>query len=227
MQGWCDRAVEWLKDRGVTISLGEKILSIEDKTDGVTVTTDKQTIEADMVIWANDNVSGLGSALGINFDVNDYKHHTPVIFLTLITQASNIKNFTYIQNFDPQGLTFRTAAAGIYSNQTKENGTSFITCECPASIDSEEWNDPQSIVPAVWEEVKQLGVIKPDAELVDFEAICIPVTFKPALLGYQQKIEQFRDEVSKRSKRTILRNCDSFFRRQVYQDSLDLRKLVA
>ena len=158
MKGWCDRAAKWLEAKGVQICLAEKIDKIEETAQGITLTTSKQRIEADMVIWSNDNVEALGNALGIDASqVNEHQYGTPMLFMTMMTKAKHIKDFTYLQNFEPNALTYRTASAGIYSNQIKD-GVSFVTSECPVSIDSEQWNHAEDLLPLVWDEIKMLKV---------------------------------------------------------------------
>lgn len=227
MKGWCVRAAEWLRKKGVGIHLGEKILSIRDTGSGVTVKTDKQTLEADRVIWSNDNVASLGTALGFEDRSDRLQHGTPMVFATLITKASAIGNFTYLQNFDPDGLTYRTAAAGIFGNQVRPDGTTFITCECPIRPGSDRWDKAETLGGAIWAECKALGLVAADAPLIDSDIIRIPVTFKLPKVGYTASIEEFRAEAARRSPRVLLRNVISFFRREVYLDSLGLRSLVA
>lgn len=226
MRGWCDRAVEWLKKKGVKISTGEKIEAVKDTGRGIEVTTSKGKIKADYLVWSNDNLTALADAVGIKTDIMSYHYGTPMIFVTMMTQADKIKDFTYVQNFDPDGMTYRTAAAGLYSNQIREDGTSFITSECPAVIGSEGWEDPDGTVPAVWEECKKLGVVADNAEMKAFKAIRIPATFKPAKIGYSEQLEKLLNELPKKSNRVILRDPTIFFRRSVYLDSLRLRQMV-
>lgn len=226
MRGWCDRAAEWLRSKGIRISLGEKILSIKDHSQGVTVTTDKQNIEADKVIWANDNVTALGSALGIDPNMKELQHGTPMIFVTLMTHADKIKDFTYLQNFEPSALTYRTAAAGIFSNQIREDGGSFITSECPAAVGSEHWENTENLVHKVWEECKALGIVRPEAELQGYDALRAPSTFKLPKIGYTAAVSSFYEKIPSKSERVILRNVIPFFRREIYQDSLTVRALV-
>ena len=226
MRGWCERTEKWLKDKGVTISLGEKVISVSDSGSKVTVHTDKQTIEADQLIWSNDNVTALSQAMGFDDDLVDMQHKTPLIFMTMITQADKIKDFTYLQNFDPKDLTYRIAAAGIFSGQIKEDGTSFITCECPATIGSSEWENADSLAADVWTECQKLGVVKDEAELVDCEVLRIPVTFKMPLLGYTRRVDEVREKVLSKTKRVVLRNVIPFYRRDIYLDSLNLNNLV-
>lgn len=226
MRGWCDRAAEWLKAKGVKISLGEKIISIKENENSISVTTTEQTYEADKLIWSNDNVNALCTALQLDETINSFQHGTPMVFITFITNASHIKDFTYIQNFDLKGLTYRTASAGLFSNQIRDDGSSFFTCECPVSIDSAYWNDPASMVEKVWQECMELGVVHPDAELIEHDVIKIPVTFKPAKLGYSERIEEIQSKISEASHRVLLRNLKTFFRREIYLDSLKLSELL-
>lgn len=226
MRGWCVRAADWLRTKGVGVHLGEKILSIRDGAAGVTVKTDKQTLEADKVVWANDNVASLGSALGFEDQADRLQHGTPMVFATLVTKADRVQDFTYLQNFDPQGVTYRTAAAGIFGNQIKPDGTTFLTCECPIRPGSEKWDKAEGMAGEIWAECKALGVVGPDAELIASDILRIPVTFKLPKLGYTAKIEEFRAEAARRSRRVILRNVVPFFRRDIYLDSLNLRGLV-
>lgn len=224
MRGWCDRAVPWLEARGGVIHLGEKVEAIKNTARGVEITTDKQTIAADHIIWSNDNLNALAGALGMaDFDARPYQHGTPMLFATMVTQADKIKDFTYIQNFNLDGRTYRTASSGLFSNQVTDDGRSFITSECPVVIGSEAWNDPEAQVQKIWQEVMDLGVVAKDATLVDHEIIAIPSTFKPAKIGYKDQIARLYDEVPKRSSRVLLRDPLLFFRRQVYLDSLNLQ----
>ena len=226
MKGWCDRAVPWLEKKGVRVCLGEKIEHIEERADGVTLTTSKQKIDADHVIWSNDNVAALGAALDIDASrVNQHQYGTPMLFMTMMTRRDQIKDFTYLQNFEPDALTYRTASAGIYSHQEKD-GISFVTSECPVTLNSERWNNAEDLVPQVWNEIRDLGIVDADAELLDSNVLRIPSTFKLAKLGYSEKIAWFNEEVARRYQRVLLRNVVPFFRRDIYLDSLKLRDLV-
>ena len=62
-----------------------------------------------------------------------------MVFVTLITDREHIKNFTYLQNFNSDGVCNRFAASGIYSDQVSGEGLSFITAECPTTVGSDTW----------------------------------------------------------------------------------------
>ncbi|MGE0755306.1 MAG: NAD(P)-binding protein, partial [Alphaproteobacteria bacterium] len=219
MRGWCDRAAKWLQAKGATVLLGQPIKALENSAKGITVVTQDHRIEADKVIWTNDNTKALAPLLGFDFDAGTHISGTPMIFATMITKKEHIKDFTYLQNFDPDGVTYRTASAGIYSGQTREDGASFITCECPANTESDAWKNAPDMFGPIWEECKALNIVAQEAELLDHHILRAPVTFKVAKLGYDEKIAEFQAEVQKRNPRLIFRDVKPFFRREIWLDS--------
>lgn len=227
MKGWCERTVKWLEARGVAVKLGTKIEKIEEHDKGVTVHTDKGAIEVDTVIWSNDSLKALGAAIDIPDDVDGLQYGTPMLFATLLTQADKVRDFTYLQNFDPDQLTYRTAAAGRFSHQVRPDGVSFVTAECPAEIGGENWNNPDKMAAKVWDEIKRLGVVEQDAELVAADIKRIPVTFKLAKVGYAQAFQDFRAKVVDRHDKVVLRDVTPFFRRDIYLDSAHLGEMIA
>ena len=227
MRGWCIRAQKWLEDRGVTMCLGQNILSIDASGEKLRIKTDSHTIDADKIVWTNDNTQALASLLGFEFDTRNFVSGTPMLFATLVTEASHIKDFTYLQNFDPNGKTYRTASAGIYSNQINAEGHSFVTCECPTPIDSERWSNSVEAHHDIWQECKDLGIVSPDAELSGHAVMRLPSTFKVARLGYDDKIHEFEAEVRRRTRNLIFRDLKPFFRRDIYLDSQKVRDLIS
>jgi hypothetical protein len=228
MQGWCDAAARWLMEKkGVHIHLGEKITKITKKNDKLIVNTDKSNYAAEKLFWSNDNSSALCDALGIEDPVKPYQYGTPMLFATMITSRDNIKDYTYVQNFTIDGLTYRTASAGLYSKQLSSEGLSFITSECPTTIGSKAWENPESVINDVWSECKELGVINNNAKLDDFEIIRIPATFKPPKVGYSNSIKKLEEIISNDFKNIVFRNPRTFFRREIYFDSLKVPQLLA
>lgn len=227
MRGWCDRAKAWLEAKGVIMHLGERIQSIQSESNGVTIKTETSTIEGDSVVWTNDNVDALARAVNIDFSVASYISGTPMLFATFVTQAKHIKNFTYLQNFDPSGHTYRSASAGIYSNQITPDGTSFVTCECPAEMGSDRWEKGEALYQEIWQECKDLSVVDANAELLDHQILKFPSTFKVARLGYDEKIFEFNALLAKKHDRIIFRDVKPFFRTDMYRDSFNVPAMVA
>ncbi|BDW90352.1 NAD(P)-binding protein [Thalassospira tepidiphila] len=226
MRGWCERTTQWLQKKGVELCLGESVVKITENSGKAVVKTTKREICADKVIWANDNVKALSSAMGFECDLSDYQHRTSLVLMTMITEADKIKDFTYLQNFDPEAVNYRIASAGIFSGQVKEDGTSFITCECPVELNSEDWNNAEALAGRAWQECKHLGIVSQDATLVHLDIAKIPVAFKLPKLGYSEQLDKFRDDVSLRSKNVLFRDVTPFYRREIYLDSLEIGSLL-
>eukprot|EP01093_Parvamoeba_rugata_P000187 TRINITY_DN1017_c0_g2_i1.p1 TRINITY_DN1017_c0_g2~~TRINITY_DN1017_c0_g2_i1.p1 ORF type:complete len:450 (-),score=26.35 TRINITY_DN1017_c0_g2_i1:932-2281(-) len=226
MRGWCERTAQWLQDKGVELCLGESVVKLTDQSEKVLVKTTQREIVADKVIWANDNVKALSSALGFECDLREYQHSTSLVLMTMITEADKIKNFTYLQNFDPEAVNYRIASAGIFSGQIKDDGTSFITCECPVDSNGDEWKNPDELADRAWQECKMLGIVAQDATLVHRDIAKIPVAFKLPKLGYSEQLNRFRLEIASRSKNVLFRDVTPFYRREIYLDSLGISKLL-
>ncbi len=222
MRGWCDQSYNWLTTKGVKISLGEKINSIKTSSLGVEVITDSEKFKADKLIWANEEISSLSNVLSIKSKIKDYQYGTPMIFVVLITQDEKINDFTYLQNFSLNNYTYRTSAAGPISRQKNKDGLSFITSECPAKMNSNFWNNPELFIRDIWNECIYLGAVKDDAQLIDYQAIRIPSTFKPKLVGYKEHFDDLIHQIKKKTDRIYIHNVDSFFRREIYLESLGL-----
>ncbi len=226
MRGWCIRAEGWLKKRGIELCLGEDIQKIEINDKGVKVITSNMEVDANKIIWSSDNFETLANSVGIQNNIDTFRHKVSMIFITLITQQEFIKDFTYLQNFNLDGICQRFAAAGLYSNQIKDDGTSFVTCECPAEVDGEIWNSSETIHLKVWEEAKKLGVINPEATLIDFDTIKVPTTIKMPKVGFYDELKKFSNKIKSISPNIIFRDHIPFFRREIYLESLKLDKYL-
>ena len=222
MRGWCVRATKWLEKRGVELRLGEEILSISNAQDGLKVETNKGEIYSDKLIWSSDNFELLSKSINIPTDIDSFRHKVSMIFITLITQSKYIKDFTYLQNFNLNGYCQRFASAGLYSNQIKDDGTSFITCECPVTIGSELWNNSDNLHEEVWKEAKNLGVVSSEAKLEDYDTIKVPTTIKMPMIGFFENLYNFADRISEEFPNIIFRKNIPFFRREIYLESLNL-----
>ena len=72
---------------------------------------------------------------------------------------------------------------------------------------------------------KALGIIAPEAELVDYGVMRAPMTFKVSKLGYDEKIREFTHEVAQRNPRVLFRDVKPFFRREIFLDSRNVLDL--
>ncbi len=226
MKGWCERAHNWLEKKGVQVLLGEKISDIKTETKAITVSIGTQQLKFDRVVWSNDDVDDLTKMMQHNTSVGAFLKGTPLVFYSIVTKASKIREFTYHQNFDPSAAMFRAAAAGYYGNQVDKDGNSFVTIECTANKDSSIWADPSIQIDAIWAECKRDEIVDKDAEIVKCDFVKIPTSYKIRLNGYNAEFEETCDWISNFDNRIVVRKEEPFFRREIYLDSLQLPDLL-
>lgn len=219
MQGFCVKAMEWLTNQGVTVALGSKINKIMQAGKNLKVHTKDEVIDTDLVFWANDNIDQLMPLIGYDRVQSQSRHYTAMVFMTLITQAQEIKDFTYLQNFTTDQASFRIASAGHYSKQYTDDGLSFLTCECPVVPDSSFWDSPEDKVYDVWDECKKLNVVSDNATLMKYDAFRVRTTNRLPLVGYEQQLDSIGCHLKKHFPNIIVEGMDLFNRRQIYLGS--------
>ena len=220
MRGWCERAHAWLEiERKVHFHLNNKIKNICVSGDKLELEISDQVLKVDKIVWASDNYSLLSDIFNINFHPDKYFHHVPMVFVTLITKKENIKKFTYLQNFSQNSYCSRFAASGVYSDQETKNGYSFITAECPTTINSETWINFENLHEKVWEEAKSLGVVKPKARLIDHDTLRVPKTVKMKKLEFDAEYENFKHALNKVCSKIVIPENIPFFRREIFLQS--------
>ena len=223
MRGWCEKAKAWLENtKNVQFMLGNKLEAIDCRDNKISLTLSDGKISVDKIIWANDNYSTLSEIFELSTSPSDYFHHVPMVFVTLITDKKNIKNFTYIQNFNSDGICNRFAASGIYSDQTSAEGLSFITAECPTTVGSQTWEDYESLHEKVWAEAKSLKVVDDSALLKDFDTIRVPKTVKMKKIGFDESYTKFKQELKAISKNIVMPETVPFFRREIFIQSKEM-----
>jgi len=227
MRGWCENAKPWLeKQRNVEFLLQNNLEDIEVKGDKLLLKISSGELLVDHIIWANDDYSKLAEIFDLTSSPDNYFHHVPMVFVTLVTAKKFIKNFTYIQNFNHDGICNRFAASGIYSDQVTTKGLSFITAECPTSIGGDTWESHETLHNQVWEEAKSLGVVAQNAKLEGFDTIRVPKTVKMKMIKFDEKYATFRKELREKSKGVIVSEKVPFFRREIFLQSKDMFGLI-
>lgn len=226
MGGFCDRVLNLLVKRNVDIRLGKNIKTeIKNKKIRVLETKNKISDEFDHLIWAADRLNPLLNDLDININLDKYFYQTPMIFAVLVTDHKDIKDFTYMQNFSQNGITYRTSAAGIYSNQISSDKKSFLTAECPCSLDEFASLNESILVNKIWNEVKTLKIVSKNAELHDYKLIKVGKSFQVPLMGFSKKYDHVSKELNQFKEVISVHSLKLFFRRELYQESKELTKV--
>ena len=225
MGGFCDRVRDLLSKKNVEIILGQNIkLSIENKKIRVLQQKSQITREFDHLFWAADNLNPLLRDLSINHDLDKYVYKTPMLFAIMKTDLNKIKPFTYMQNFSQNGLTYRTSAAGLYSNQTTDDKNSFITAECPCKLDDFNHLEDKVIAKKIWDEIKKLRIVQKNASLNDFKILRVASSFKVPTKGFTENYDLIQNILNNFSNKISTHSLKLFFRRELYEESKELTK---
>jgi protoporphyrinogen oxidase len=225
MQGWAEASMQWLLGKGVKIQLGTAVKEMRSNAGKVSMTTTRGQEVFDHVIWANDDIRSFASAMGIDEKASALVSPTPMIIATMFTDHAKVQDFTYMQNFDHGSISYRTASAGIYSNQII-NGTTFITAECPSSIVEIESLDKSVFAERLWDELRSIGVIDESAQLEGFHVEGAKRTFKVGKLGFDAEINKVTQEARERARNVLFRDPGPFFRKSIYLDSKDILEKI-
>ncbi len=225
MREWCDNSKRFLEKKKIKILLGQEIKKITQLKDKISIETENYKGTYDKILWCNDNLAAIEKLIDNNKPKN-FQHSVPVVFYVFVTKKSNIKNFTYLQNFDLNSNSYRIAAGGIYGKQLDKKKNTFITVECPTKINSKIWNKPEKNIIRIWNECKKLNLIKKNSKLVKYSYKCIPVTLKMPLIGYSSYKDKILKTVNKKYKNLIFDKSNSFFRREIYLNSLKVEKVL-
>ena len=226
MGGFCDRVLNLLINRNVEIKLGKDIKTeVNNEKIRVLEQENKISQEFDHLIWAADRLNPLLNDLDISINLDKYFYQTPMIFAVLVTDQKDIKDFTYMQNFSQNGITYRTSAAGIYSKQISPDKRSFLTAECPCSLDQFTCLDESIFIDKIWNEVKNLKIVSKNAELHNYKLIKVEKSFQVPLKGFSEKYEVVVKQLEHFKKLISVHSLKLFFRRELYQESKELTRV--
>jgi len=82
-------------------------------------------------------------------------------------------------------------------------------------------NHPETIQ-CIWSEVKDIKIIDSTAKLIDYKLIPIPSSFKVPMLGFSGIYEKVMDQILPLRNKISLHSPKLFFRRELYQECLEL-----
>ena len=161
MAGLNDDIQKWLTARGVDIHLATSIKAIKKVSlnESEVLLSNGHKINVDRIIWSAGNYDFISELCGLhNVAMTEHMHYAPMVLAVLVSDETNLSEYTYMQNFDVDRVTFRSASAGTYSNQFHK-GRTFITCECPAPVGSAHWVDHDLLKERLYRDLIETGFI--------------------------------------------------------------------
>jgi hypothetical protein len=120
-----------------------------------------------------------------------------------LTPRNEIGDLSFIQNYDPDYLTFRVSSAGAYSNQITADGNSYICSEITTKLGTDLWENPERYADKIWKEALELGMVQ-SKKPVDTLVKKTPVSYKHEKVGFEGAFRTVEAELSKITDRIII-----------------------
>lgn len=184
LTGFCEAAHQRLAAMGVEILTSCAITGIEESPGAVSVVAGDHRLNARRLFWSLPEAA-LARLLGIEVDLT--RHSVPVgtCFYAFEVPESSILGPDYLHDYSASRLPFRYNRIGVYSRQTRADGTTLVTAEAPchpariADLCSAE------NLARAWEGLLDVGYLRPGTEAADAVAWGHPVAFTLPQAGWR------------------------------------------
>lgn len=226
LRGFCEKSLEKLQKWGVDVRLKTSLKSLDTTSTGVEMVTEQgERITADHVIWTSD--PGNLSQVWLGRDpISSLIHGTPSLLYTFITHVDRVLDCTYFHQFTPGAHVYRSAAAGRYSHQINDDGSTFVMCECPTDVDSERWVNAEKYAPAAWQECVDMGLIQGDMPPDASHVTKAKITYRLPKVGCTAACDELEEKIGETGSRIIMPLRSAFTRREIYYSLENLVDLV-
>ena len=179
------------------------------------------------IVWCAP-VSKLEEILLSRNIISKLEHGTPMVSCAFEVPSSAVNNFTYFHQFSANTLVYRSSAMGVYSNQIKADGKTFVTAECPTDKGTEFWNNPEKFMQDVWDELVSMELIKHGEILPNVRFFsCLPSTHRIPLVGHENALGNFEKHMALRHKNILIEGNKAFLRREIFLNAKSMVEKLA
>lgn len=202
LRGFCEAAELRLKELGVDIFMSSGVSAIGDAADHVVVTAGEHTLTGDKIFWSLPEVV-LAKVLNLKVDLMSSAIPVGTCFFIYEVPVDSIAGPDYLQDYDTSRLPFRYNKAGVYSNQIKPDGSTYVTAEVPchpAAIKSVVTPDNDA---RAWDAMLATGFLKPGTEASARHSWGHPVAYTMPKIGWRAPYERAQKLFKEHSERIV------------------------
>ena len=196
LTGFCNAAQARLTAMGVDIFTSCGVSGIQDASDHVIVQAGERTFRAGRLFWSLPEVV-LAKVLGIDVDLMSSAIPVGTAFFVFEVPASSIVGPDYLQDYSTARLPFRYNKVGVYSEQTRRDGTTIVTAEAPCHPARIREVATEANLARAWEAMLDVGYLKPGTTAGDAMVWGHPVAYTMPKAGWREPYEKaqaaFRD----------------------------------
>ncbi|WP_226781957.1 protoporphyrinogen/coproporphyrinogen oxidase [Oceaniglobus trochenteri] len=200
LSGFCEAAARRLGELGVDLYLGEPVGDLRDAGDHIEVSTSNHTLTGKHLFWSMPDTI---LARVLNLDVDLMKAAVPVgtAFFAFEVEADDILGPDYLHDYSAHRLPFRYNKAGVYSDQTKPDGKTYVTCEVPGHPATLKSVLSEDNVEKAWESMLDVGFLKEGAIRHDATQWSHPVAFTLPKVGWRTAHDRAQEMIAEVSDR--------------------------
>jgi hypothetical protein len=200
LMGFCIAADARLRQMGVDIFTGTPITQISEDTSAICVTAGAHNLQAAKLFWSLPEVP-LTKILGLDVDLMKIAIPVGTCFFAFEVQKDKVLGPDYAHDFNPDRLTFRYNCAGIYSQQTKPDGQTFVTCEVPCHPSQINQTLSSENQARAWGDLRASGFLAADASYGQSTSWGHPVAYTIPKQGWRPTYEAAQTQIQNRFNR--------------------------
>lgn len=202
LTGFCDAAKARLEALGVDIFTSSGVSHIEDGEGCVRVKAGDHSFRAGKLFWSLPEVV-LAKVLGIDVDLMGSAVPVGTCFFVFEVPEASILGPDYLQDYSLSRLPFRYNKLGVYSEQTKADGTTLVTAEAPCHPAKIKEVATEGNLARAWEAMLDVGFLKQGTQASDAMFWGHPVAYTMPKTGWRAPYEQAQAAFAKVSERIV------------------------
>lgn len=200
LRGFCECVQERLIELGVSVFLSSAVDKIEDDGNKVTVSTGNTSLSADRLFWSlPDHL--LLKILNLESSVASLAVPVGSAFFAFEVDAASILGPDYLHDYSTDRLPFRYNKAGVYGQQIKENGKTYVMAEVPCHPKDNARLLSDTSRDLVWQAMKDVGFVEPETEFYEYTYWGYPVAFTLPKVGWEAPMREDHAKVKEYSSR--------------------------
>lgn len=202
LTGFCDAAQARLTAMGVDIFTSCGVSGIQDAPGHVIVRAGDHDFSAGRLFWSLPEMV-LSKVLGIDVDLTSSAVPVGTCFFVFEVPESSIQGPDYLQDYSTARLPFRYNKVGVYSEQTRPDGTTIVTAEAPCHPAHIREVATEANLARAWEAFLDVGFLKPGTKASDAMVWGHPVAYTMPKAGWREPYDAAQARCREVSERIV------------------------
>ena len=173
-----------LKKNNVALLVDNKISGLSFDNKKKYIVTDKNKYDYDHLYWAAPQHL-TPKIFNIDVNLDEFVHHVPLVLIYYLVPKKFVSNYAYIHNYDLEINCFRVSIQSNYASNGIPDDLALICCEIPVEREKNIWEQPNSFIDIIWDELIKMELVSP-VKYLKFKFFKTPSAYKLPLYGYSE-----------------------------------------